>query len=175
MLNLTDFHELSTAMILLTTDISDDLGDEARVADPGFRDFGGRVIFNGPISTVKCHEDNSLVRQALEEPGNGRVLVVDGGGSLRCALFGDMLATSAEDNDWAGVVINGCIRDTAEIASIDIGVKALATHPRKSVKRGVGERDVAVHFAGISFHPGEHLYADDDGIVVTAQPVTRTP
>ena len=162
-------------MILLTTDISDDLGDDARVADPVFRDFGGRAIFNGPISTVKCHEDNSLVRQALEEPGNGRVLVVDGGASMRCALLGDMLATLAEENDWAAVVVNGCIRDSAEIACIDIGVKALATHPRKSVKRGVGERDVAVHFAGISFCPGQHLYADEDGIVVTAKAVPRTP
>jgi len=162
-------------MILLTTDISDDLGDDAQVADPVFRDFGGRAIFDGPISTVKCHEDNSLVRQALEEPGNGRVLVVDGGASMRCALFGDMLATLAEDNDWTALVVNGCIRDSAEISTIDIGVKALATHPRKSVKRGVGERDVAVHFAGITFHPGAYLYADEDGIVVTEKPVPRTP
>lgn len=157
-------------MILLTTDISDDLGDDARVADTGFSDYGGRIIFNGIISTVKCHEDNSLVRQALEEPGDGRVLVVDGGGSMRCALFGDMLATLAEENDWAGLVVNGCIRDSGEIRSIDIGVKALATHPRKSVKRGIGERDVSVHFAGIDFLPGEHLYADSDGIVVAKQP-----
>ena len=162
-------------MILLTTDISDELGDDAQVADPVFRDFGARAIFDGPISTVKCHEDNSLVRQALEEPGNGRVLVVDGGASMRCALFGDMLATLAEDNDWAALVVNGCIRDSAEISTINIGVKALATHPRKSVKRGVGERDVAVHFAGITFHPGEYLYADEDGIVVTEKPVPRTP
>ena len=162
-------------MILLTTDISDDLGDDARVAEPVFRDFGGLAIFDGPISTVKCHEDNSLVRQALEEPGNGRVLVVDGGASMRCALFGDMLATVAEDNDWTGLVVNGCIRDSAERATIDIGVKALATHPRKSVKRGVGERDITVHFAGVTFTPGEYLYADDDGIVVTAKPVPRTP
>ena len=162
-------------MILLTTDISDELGDDAQVADPVFRDFGARAIFDGPISTVKCHEDNSLVRQALEEPGNGRVLVVDGGASMRCALFGDMLATLAEDNDWTALVVNGCIRDSAEISTIDIGVKALATHPRKSVKRGVGERDVAVHFAGITFHPGAYLYADEDGIVVTEKPVPRTP
>ena len=162
-------------MILLTTDISDELGDDAQVADPVFRDFGARAIFDGPISTVKCHEDNSLVRQALEEPGNGRVLVVDGGASMRCALFGDMLATLAEDNDWAALVVNGCIRDSAEISTINIGVKALATHPRKSVKRGVGERDVAVHFAGITFHPGAYLYADEDGIVVTEKPVPRTP
>ena len=162
-------------MILLTTDISDELGDDAQVADPVFRDFGARAIFDGPISTVKCHEDNSLVRQALEEPGNGRVLVVDGGASMRCALFGDMLATLAEDNDWTGLVVNGCIRDSAEIATIDIGLKALATHPRKSVKRDVGERDVTVHFAGITFHPGEYLYADEDGIVVTEKPVQQTP
>ena len=161
-------------MILLTTDISDDLGDDARVADTGFTDYGRRLLFDGIISTVKCHEDYSLVRQALEEPGNGRVLVVDGGASLRCALFGDMLATLAKENDWAGLVVNGCIRDSAEIATIDIGLKALATHPRKSVKRGVGEREVTVHFAGTDFRPGEQLYADSDGIVVTAQPVSRS-
>ena len=162
-------------MIQLTTDISDDLGDDARVAAAGFRDYGGKIVFAGLISTVKCHEDNSLVRQALEEPGHGRVLVVDGGGSMRCALLGDMLATLAVENGWTGLVINGCIRDSAVIATIDIGVKAIAAHPRKSVKRGIGERDVTVHFADIDFTPGEQLYADSDGIVVTAEAVAQTP
>lgn len=153
-----------------TTDISDELGDAARVAMPGFRDFGGRTIFSGPIATVRCNEDNSMVRQALEEPGNGRVLVVDGGGSMSCALLGDMLGALAMKEGWAGIVVNGCVRDSAELANIDIGIKALATHPRKSVKRGQGERDVPVQFAGIEIRPGDHLYADRDGIVVTAEP-----
>jgi len=151
-----------------TTDISDELGDTARVAAPGFRDYGGRIIFNGPIATVKCHEDNSMVRQALEEAGNGRVLVVDGGGSMNCALLGDMLGALGVKNGWIGIVVNGCVRDSAELAKLEIGVKALATHPRKSVKKGVGERDIPVNFAGVEFSPGDHLYADSDGIVVTA-------
>ena len=158
-------------MVHLTTDISDDLGDAARIAEPGFADYGGRTVFSGPASTVKCHEDNSLVRKALEEPGNGRVLVVDGGGSMRCALLGDMLAGLGADNGWQGIVVYGCIRDSAEIAAIDIGVKALATHPKKSFKRGEGQRDVSLHFAGIDIHPGEYMYADRDGIVVTESPI----
>jgi len=153
-----------------TTDISDALGDAARVAAPGIGDYGGQINFQGIISTVKCHEDNSFVRQALEEPGNGRVLVVDGGGSTNCALLGDMLAALGVKNGWAGIVVNGCVRDSAELATIDIGIKALATHPRKSVKRNEGERDVPVQFAGIDFRPGEQLYADRDGIVVIPKP-----
>jgi regulator of ribonuclease activity A len=159
------------AMLHLTTDISDSLGDDARAANPGFNDYGARTVFCGPISTVKCHEDNSLVRASLEQPGDGRVLVVDGGASMHCALLGDMLATMANQNGWAGIIVNGCIRDSAEIASINIGVKARATHPKKSLKRGEGQQDVVVHFAGIDFRPGDYLYADGDGIVVTSKPV----
>jgi len=158
-------------MTQATTDISDALGDAARVAAPFFSDYGGRKTFAGQIATVKCLEDNVLVRQALETPGEGRVLVVDGGGSTNCALLGDMLAALALRNGWAGIVVNGCIRDSAEIAGIDIGVKALATHPRKSRKQGLGDRDIPVEFAGIEFVPGEYLYADGDGIVVTREPV----
>jgi regulator of ribonuclease activity A len=157
-----------------TTDISDALGDAVHVASPGFNDYGGRTQFSGTIATVKCHEDNSLVRAAIEEPGNGRVLVVDGGGSMHCALLGDMLARLAAKNGWAGIVVNGCIRDSAEIAKVQIGIKALATHPRKSVKRGLGERDVTVFMADIDFRPGEQLYADQDGIVVTREPFSPT-
>ena len=153
-----------------TTDLSDQLGDAATVAAPLFRDFGGNTRFAGRISTVKCHEDNSLVRSALAEPGEGRVLVVDGGGSLRCALLGDMLAAMGAENGWAGVLVYGCIRDCEEIGRTAIGVKALATHPRKSVKAGVGERDVAVRFADVTFLPGAYLYADPDGVLVTADP-----
>jgi regulator of ribonuclease activity A len=158
-------------MLYHTTDISDSLGEQARVANPGFTDYGARTVFSGPVSTVKCHEDNSLVRASLEQPGHGRVLVVDGGGSMRCALLGDMLATLANQNGWAGIIVNGCIRDSAEIAGINIGVKARATHPKKSLKRGEGQLDVVVHFAGIDFRPGDYLYADGDGIVVTSEPV----
>ena len=158
-------------MLHLTTDISDSLGDDARAANPGFNDYGAQTVFSGPISTVKCYEDNSLVRASLEQSGHGRVLVVDGGASMRCALLGDMLATLANENGWAGIIVNGCIRDSAEIASINIGVKARATHPKKSLKRGEGQLDVVVHFAGIDFRPGDYLYADGDGIVVTSRPV----
>ena len=158
-------------MTQATTDISDALGDAARVAEPIFSDYGGRKAFSGQVATVRCFEDNSFVRQALETPGEGRVLVVDGGGSTHCALLGDMLASLAHRNGWAGIVVHGCIRDSAEIAGINIGVKALATHPRKSNRQGLGERDIPVKFAGIEFKTGEYLYADEDGIVVTQEPV----
>jgi regulator of ribonuclease activity A len=121
--------------------------------------------------TVKVFEDNSLVRSALEESGEGRILVVDGGGSMRCALLGDQLAELAEENDWAGVIVNGCIRDSAAIAEIPIGVKAIGVHPLKSVKRGVGERDIPVRFAGVTFLPGHYIYADEDGLLVSEKPL----
>lgn len=149
-----------------TTDICDDHSERLRIATPLFQDYGGRKLFHGPVSTVKVFEDNSLVRQALEEAGAGRVLVVDGGGSMRCALLGDQLAELGHKNGWAGVIVYGCIRDSADIAGIDLGVKALTTHPLKSVKKGVGERDVPVTFAGITLRAGDYLYADEDGFVV---------
>ncbi|MCP3098387.1 ribonuclease E activity regulator RraA [Myxococcus sp. K15C18031901] len=136
-----------------------------QVAEPGFHDYGGRKSFSGPVSTVRAPEDNSLVRKALEEPGQGRVLVVDGGASRRCALVGDQLALLAQRNGWAGVVVNGCIRDSVEVGRTEVGVKALGTHPLKSGKRNEGQRDVEVRFAGITFRPGQFLYADEDGIV----------
>ena len=126
----------------------------ARVADAVFRDFGGRLGFSGPAVTVRVHEDNVLVLSALERPGDGQVLVVDGGGSLACALAGDRLAGLAQANGWAGLVINGCIRDSVAVAEIPIGVKALAINPRKSGKGGEGETDVDVTFAGVTFRPG---------------------
>lgn len=152
-----------------TTDLCDKYGDSLQIADPIFADFGGEPAFAGPIGTVKCFEDNSRVRETLEEAGEGRVLVVDGGGSDRCALLGDNLAQLAIDNGWAGLVVYGCVRDSAEIGEMEIGVKALAPHPRKSNKKGIGERDVAVRFAGVSFEPGAWLYADLDGIVVAQE------
>ena len=153
-----------------TTDICDEREDDVAVTAPLFRDFGGNLRFSGVISTVKCHEDNSKVREALSEPGEGRALVVDGGGSMRCALLGDMLAAMGRDNGWSGVLVYGCIRDCEEIGRTALGVKALATHPLKSVKKGIGERDVPVRFADVTFVPGNYLYADPDGVIVTEQP-----
>jgi regulator of ribonuclease activity A len=151
-----------------TTDLCDAHGDAVRVVTPMLRSYGGAVRFGGPISTVKVHEDNTLVRRAFEEPGAGRVLVIDGGGSLRVALLGDQLASLAAGNGWAGVVVHGAIRDSEAVGKIALGVVALATNPRKSAKKGWGERDVPVHFGGVTFAPGEWLYADADGIVVAA-------
>ncbi|HSR62460.1 MAG TPA: ribonuclease E activity regulator RraA [Gammaproteobacteria bacterium] len=159
-------------MSFTTADLYDEFGDRLQVVLPLFRDFGGKRAFHGPVSTVKVHEDNSLVRAALEEPGEGRVLVVDGGESLRCALLGDMLAKLGMDNGWTGIVVSGCIRDSAEIASMDIGVKAIGTNPRKSVKKGAGDRDIPVCFAGVEFRPGHFLYADEDGILVSEEKLT---
>lgn len=153
-------------MSFATTDLCDEYGDEIQIADPIFKSFGGRPAFCGPISTVKLFEDNSFVRQALEEPGNGQVLVVDGGGSLRCALLGDLLAELAINNGWNGVVVFGCVRDTQEMAEMDLGVIALAAHPRRSEKRNEGQRDVPLTFAGIHITPGNMLYADADGLIV---------
>lgn len=152
-------------MSFKTADLCDEYPDSLQICEPGFSSFGGRPRFFGQISTIKCFEDNSLVREAVAEPGEGRVLVVDAGGSRRCAMLGDLLAAKAAAKGWSGVLIYGLIRDSAEIADMDLGVKALGTHPLKSVKKGVGERDVVVHFAGVTFVPGEYLYADEDGIV----------
>ena len=155
-----------------TTDLSDAHPDAIQVAEPMFRDFGGQRAFHGAIATVKLFEDNALVRSILETPGAGRVLVVDGGGSMRCALLGDQLAELAVRNGWAGVVVHGCIRDSEAIAQLPLGVKALATHPLKSIKRGEGQREIPVRFAGVHFRPGAWLYADDDGLIVSEQPLT---
>lgn len=152
--------------MVATADLYDAHGETLRVLAPIFRDFGGKRMFEGPVVTLKVHEDNSLVRSTLEEPGEGRVLVVDGGGSLRCALVGDNLAEIGVENGWAGIVVYGCIRDAEPIGALAIGVKALATNPRKSVKKGVGERDVDLRFAEVTIKPGEYLYADADGVVV---------
>ncbi len=156
-------------MTFTTADLYDAHENDVQVAEPLFRNYGGAGRFCGPIATLKLHEDNSLVRTALEEPGNGRVLVIDGGGSLRCALVGDQLAMLAKRNGWNGIVVNGCIRDSVEIGRMDIGVKALNTNPRKSVKKGAGDRDIPVVFAGVAFRPGDFVYADEDGLLVCAR------
>lgn len=148
-----------------TADLCDDDPD-VLVVEPGLRDLGGRPAFEGVIETVQVFEDNVLVRQALSEPGLGRVLVVDGGGSMRCALVGDQLAKLALDHGWSGIVVHGCVRDAATLATLDLGVRALGTHPRKSVKKGEGSRGVPVTFGGVTFTPGQQLVADADGIVL---------
>jgi len=148
------------------TDLCDDFPDRVRVAEPLFLDFGARAAFSGAISTLRIFEENVLLRAALEEPGQGRVLVVDGGGSKRCAVLGGNLAALGAKNGWDGALIFGCVRDSAELGATDFGVKALAAHPMKSGKRSAGERDVAVTFAGLTFAPGQWLYADRDGVIV---------
>eukprot|EP00884_Botryococcus_braunii_P004245 jgi/Botrbrau1/13821/Bobra.0056s0063.1 len=142
---------------------------KVQIVEPIFRDFGGNLRFSGKISTVKCFENNPLVRKALEEQGSGRVLVVDGGASLRCALLGDNIAEMAYKNGWSGIVINGCIRDSEDIGKMPLGVKALNTYPLKSSKRDLGLRDIPVTFAGTTFRPGDWLYADKDGILVSPE------
>ncbi|KAM6552430.1 hypothetical protein CsatB_013192 [Cannabis sativa] len=140
---------------------------EVRIMEPVFKMYGQRRSFSGPIMTVKVFEDNTLVREALETRGDGRVLVVDGGGSLRCGMLGGNLALLAHDMGWSGIVLNGCIRDVDEINGCDIGVRALNSHPLKSFKRGLGEKHVPLHIAGVFLRDSEWLYADADGILIS--------
>lgn len=142
-----------------------------RVLPPVFRDFGGLAAFSGPVVTVKCFEDNSLVKSAVEGPGEGRVLVVDGGGSLRRALLGGNLGAAAARNGWAGVVIDGCVRDVAELRVCQVGIRALAPFPLPTERRGEGQRDLPVWLQGVRIAPGDWLYADADGIVVSDRPL----
>jgi regulator of ribonuclease activity A len=153
-------------------DICDEFLDELSVLDPLFTDFGGRARFSGEIITVKCFEDNSLLRDLVRSDGRGRVIVVDGGGSLRRALLGDLLAAQAAKNGWQGLLINGCVRDVEILRNIELGVKALNCHPVKTDKRGEGQLDVEVTFAGATIWPGDFLYADDNGIVVARRNLT---
>lgn len=151
-----------------TSDIWDEHRGRAIVCEVQFRQFGGVRAFSGPIATVRCLEDNVLLKQRVAEPGKGRVLVVDGGGSHRCALAGDNVIGTALASGWAGLVINGCVRDVEALGKLAIGVKALGTNPRPSGKAGGGELDVPVVFGAATFTPGALLYSDDDGIVVVA-------
>lgn len=151
-----------------TTDLCDDYISELRVAVPiGLRDFGGKRSFCGEIVTIQALENNPLVRKTLSEDGIGKVLVVDGSGSLRCAMMGDNIAELAVNNGWEGVIINAAIRDSVAISKLNLGVKALDVFPVKSGKNDIGELNVKVHFAGIDFVPGEYVYADEDGILVS--------
>ena len=153
-------------MLFTTADLCDDHGDVVQVAEPLFADYGFRKAFFGQVTTVAAPRDNGLIAEAIEETGLGRVLVVEGDGALDCALLGDRLAFLAYKHNWSGVVINGCVRDAGELESIDIGIKALGTCPRRSTRSGGGQRDVPVTFAGVEFRPDEWLYADEDGILV---------
>ena len=160
-----------------TADICDDhphLLEDGRLAvlPPVFRHFGKNIRFSGRVSTLKVFEDNALVRATLETPGNGNVLVVDGGGSMRRALVGGQLALLAQDNNWAGIIVDGCVRDSEEIDACSVGVRALATYPQKSAKRGAGERNVRVMIAGVPVTPGDWIYADADGVLVAQQEIT---
>ncbi|MDR2244757.1 MAG: ribonuclease E activity regulator RraA [Burkholderiales bacterium] len=159
-------------MSLKTTDLCDQFENvpdvSLQVVAPMFKCFGKKRAFSGKIVTLKIFEDNSLVREALNENGDGQVLVVDGGGSMRCALLGDQLGILAEKNGWQGVVVYGCIRDSADIDQLDIGVRALDTHPKKSVKKGIGEKNSVVNFGGVTFTPGHWLCADADGVIVAS-------
>lgn len=153
-------------MAIATADLFDERGGELDSLSVPMQDVGGRVAFDGPVRTVRCHRDNALVKAILASPGEGAVLVVDGGGSLESALVGDLIAGSAVDNGWAGIIVYGAIRDRLAIGELPLGVKALGSNPRKSAKDGVGEVDVPVTIAGVTFTPGRHVWADADGILV---------
>ena len=153
-------------MPVATADLYDELEEGIQSLSLQLRSFGLRSAFDGPIRTVRCREDNALVKAVLASPGAGSVLVVDGGGSLETALMGDLIAASAVANGWAGVVINGAIRDSVAIDGLDLGVKALGTNPRKSAKLGTGEVDATLEFGGVVFRPGVRLFSDEDGILV---------
>jgi len=149
-------------------------GNEDKLADgsvavlpPVFSHFGKNHQFSGPAYTLKVFEDNVIVRAALEQAGEGRVLVVDGGGSLRCALVGGLLGQLAEKNGWSGIIVNGCVRDTVELNACQIGIRALAVHPQRSIRKGAGDKQCRVTIAGVAVNPGDWVYADEDGVVVS--------
>lgn len=152
-----------------TADLVDELvaaDEEVRSCDLQLRSYGGVTRFSGPVRTVRCHEDNALLKRLLGTPGAGAVLVVDGGGSLHTALTGDLIARSAAENGWAGLIVNGGVRDVATLRELPLGIRAIGSNPRKSAKTGAGELDVPVSFGGVTFAPGDTVYADEDGIIV---------
>ncbi len=149
-----------------TADLYDEHEGKVQVLSVLLQTYGKKPCFSGAVATVKCHEDNTQVKAALETPGLGRVLVVDGGASIRCALMGDKLARMAVQHGWQGIIVNGCIRDSVLVNTIDIGIKALGTNPKKSVKKGAGDKDIPVRFGDVVFTPGAWLYADADGVLL---------
>jgi regulator of ribonuclease activity A len=160
---------VSNSEVISTPDISDAFPGEVQAIELGLRNFGGISHFSGEVVTIKCHEDNSLVKELVGQPGNGRVIVVDGGGSRRRALLGDMLAETAADSGWSGLVINGVIRDVDEIATIGLGVQALGAVPLKTEKLGHGQQGIPLHFGGANISPGDWVYADNNGVLVAAR------
>ena len=157
-----------TVIFRPTADLVDDIGPDVRSCDIQFLQFGARMQFAGPITTVRCSHDNALLKSILSTPGDGGVLVVDGGASLHTALVGDLIAELARSNEWAGLIVHGAVRDAAALRDMEIGIKALGTNPRKSEKTGAGERDVVLSFGGVEFVPGDIAYSDDDGVVIVA-------
>ncbi len=155
----------------LLPDLCDAYPEQIKVVTPLFKSYGGKQHYHGEIVTIKCHEDNSLVAAQVDQNGTGKVLVVDGGGSLRCGLLGDNLAAKAVKNGWQGIVVYGCIRDVDEIGGMELGVHALETHPMKSVKRGTGLLNETVSFGSVEFSPGAYLYADNNGLLVAQAPL----
>lgn len=153
-------------MLTKTSDFYDQHGEKLRVLPPVFRDYGGHSAFAGEVVTVRCFEDNSRVKELLSGPGHGKVLLVDGGGSQRCALLGDLIGADAVRNSWEGVVIHGFVRDRAALRTLALGIKALGTTPRKSVRRGEGEIQTVVYIGAIECRPGDRLIADEDGVVL---------
>lgn len=149
-----------------TADLYDEYGERLQSCDTQFRQFGGRRDFDGLVATVRCFQDNALLKSILGTPGQGRVLVIDGGGSVHTALTGDLIAQLAVDHGWAGLVINGAVRDSVALGALPLGIKALGTNPRKSSKTGAGEHEVDLEFGGAIFRPGDHVWCDDDGVVV---------
>lgn len=158
-----------------TADLCDAHRSDLQVAEPILRDFGGTRAFAGAIVTVQVHDDNVLVRHALNHPGEGRVLVIDGEGSLRCALLGDQLAQMAVDHGWAGIVVHGCVRDVARLHRLPLGIKALAACPARSGKEGKGRHGTTLRFAGVTFEPGAWVYADEDGLLVAPRKLEPKP
>lgn len=162
---------MSEIEFIPTADLVDIIGEDVRSCDTQMRDLGGKVEFCGSITTVKCFQDNALVKSVLQEDNPGGVLVIDGGASMHTALVGDIIAGLGKNHGWAGVIVNGPVRDSKVIGTMEFGCKALGTNPRKSTKTGEGERDVTVSFGGVDFVPGHVVYCDSDGIVVTEAPV----
>ncbi|MCH7820468.1 MAG: ribonuclease E activity regulator RraA [Proteobacteria bacterium] len=156
-------------MIIVTPDLCDENPETVSAVAPIFNNYGGKSAFGGEIVTVKCFEDNTVVKAQAAEDGNGKVMVVDGGGSIRCALLGDMIAENAMKNGWLGLIIYGCIRDVDAISTLDIGVQALNSMPIRSVRENRGELNIEISFGGVTFKPGEYVYADNNGVVISPQ------
>ncbi|MAC47031.1 ribonuclease E activity regulator RraA [Oceanospirillum beijerinckii] len=158
-------------MKLVTPDLCDAYPELVQAVEPMFSNYGGVDSFGGEIVTVKCFEDNSKVKELVDEPGNGKVMVVDAGGSFRCAMLGDMLAEKAVKNGWAGIIMYGCVRDVDVLAELELGVQALGSHPMKSLKKGIGEVGIDVTFGGVTFRQGQYVYADNNGVITSPEPL----